>query len=180
MPTETVTIEALIERSNKSAGDVTGWASSVVSQSRGVAGEKALQLSGQSLTNLQQQQNNSRRDLGALATLVSQISGLTIADIIAAGFRKSFIDQADLVAGVNNITYADPENDGDSLTIWRRQNGSGNGTVTFGSNIKFCDPNYVTNTPNSVTIWETRAMVDPTDSTLKWFGVAPPNAEQAL
>lgn len=109
-------------------------------------------------------------------------SGITIADIVAAGFRRSWTSQTQLVAGVNNITFANPDNEGDSLTIWVRQVASGTvGTVAFDTNILFCDPNYVTNLVDSVTIWETRAMPDPDDSnTLKWFGVAPANAEQLL
>ena len=177
----TATIDDIIARGQHSAGDVTGWASSIVGASRGKQSEKELQLSGQSLTSLQQQQNNTRRDVGTLADIVNNISGLTIADIVTAGFRRSWTSQTQLVAGVNNITFADPNDAGDTLAIWVRQVASGTvGTVTFGSNIKFCDVNYVTNTVNKVTIWKTEAFVDPTDSVLRWFGVSPANAEQTL
>lgn len=176
----TATLEEIIDQAAKSAGDVTAWASSVQAQSRGQQAEKSLSLTGQSLTNLQQQINNTRRAVGQLAINVNEIGGITIADIVAAGFRRSWTDQDDLAAGVNNITFADPDNVGDSLTIWRRQNGAGSGTVTFGANILFCDPYAVTNLADSVTVWETRAMVDPTDSTVKWFAVSPANAEQLL
>jgi hypothetical protein len=178
----TATIDEIIESSGKSAGDVTAWASNIVAGGRGQAVARELSLSGQALTNLQQQINNGRRSLGYLAAIVDEIGGLTVADLVAAGFGRSLTQQTQLVAGVNAITYADPLYGSDSLFLWVRQVASGTvGTITFGSNLKFADVNYVTNTFSKVTIYPFHAFPDPDDAnTLKWFCVSPPNAEQTI
>jgi len=67
----TTTIEQIIESSSKSAGDVTAWASNITAGGRGKAVARELSLSGQALTNLQQQINNTRRSIGALASIIS-------------------------------------------------------------------------------------------------------------
>lgn len=163
---------------------MTAWASNIVAGGRGQAAARELSLSGQALTNLQQQINNSRRALGSLAEIVNDIDtgGVTIADLVAAGFGRSLTQQTQLVAGVNAITYADPLYGSDSLFLWVRQVASGTvGTITFGSNLKFADVNYVTNTFSKVTVYPFHAFADPDDSnTLKWFCVSPPNAEQTI
>jgi hypothetical protein len=121
-----------------------------------------------------------------LTSLEAEVAGggtsITIADLVAAGFGRSLTQQTQLVAGVNAITYADPLYATDSLFIWVRQVASGTvGTITFGTNLKFADVNYVTNTFDSVTIYPFHAFPDPDDSNiLKWFCVSPPNAEQPL
>ena len=109
-------------------------------------------------------------------------TGLTIADLVAAGFGRSLTYQLQLVAGVNAVEYDSPLYITDSLFIWIRQVSSGTvGTITFGTNLLFANPDYVTNVFDSIAIFPFHAFPDPDDSsTLKWFYISPPNAEQLL
>jgi hypothetical protein len=187
-----LTIDQILQGTEKSAGDVTSWASNVMGHSRSQgdnetrffdkkSAQQAFSLTGQSLTNIQQQLNVSRNQVASLANIVNNITGLTIAELVAAGFGRQLKYQVVLSAGVNNITYADPLYETDTLDIWIRQNGTGNGTITFDTNLKMADPYFVTNTANAVTIYPFSAFPDPTDSNaLHWFCRAVPNAEKAI
>ena len=131
---DVVTIDQLITGANRSAGDVTAWASNITASGQGQPLERELSLTGQSLTNLQQQMNNSRRAFGQLATIVNNISGLTIADIIAAGFR--YVTASNIVLAADTmLTATAPVNAGDQLFVYVKQNGTGGWNITWDTNL---------------------------------------------
>lgn len=141
----------------------------------------------ESLMTIANNANSLNRGIQNLQAIVSSFpTGLTLAEVLAylvgLGFARSLqFTLSPLASGANIVNPAVPLYEGDRLSIRVQQNGSGNGTVTFGANVKWCDANYVTITPNLWTIWDTIGAPDPTDSNnLKWFGVAPANAEQTL
>jgi hypothetical protein len=179
----TTTFQDIIDASQSSKGDVKSDASFIISAKAQGAQDTKFTKIGTSFKNVQDQLNNLRRLTGDFATIVNETTfGVTVAELVALGFGRSLVYQTQLVAGVNALTYASPLYETDSLFVWVRQVASGTvGTITFGSNMKFADPAYVTSTFSLVTIYPFHAFPDPADSnTLKWFCVSPPNAEQTI
>lgn len=165
------TISEIITSTANSAGSVKDKAQRVKAAGKGLESEAALAATGDALTNIQEQLDSARRSLQGLA-VNAQAGGLTLAILIAAGFRPHFTKQQILTAPAQLLSYASPTNAGDTLDYWIRQDGSGSGgtTLNWDTNFKFTLVDGNDATANSVSLFDFCAFVDPDDSNiLKWF-----------
>ena len=162
------TLLEIITSTQKSAGSVKNQAQGVKAAGRGTDSEQAMPRTGDALFQIQEQLDTFRKNVGSLAQSVIDIEGITIADIVAAGFRRSFTTIETLTASTTLLTYPDPDEEGDILTYGVLQDSTGGRAITWDTNlIGFAE--VVDPTADCFNSFFFTARIHPVSSDLVWI-----------
>lgn len=147
MPPAAVTLASIILDSANSVGAVKSRASDIVAQSRGLDSASVFEMTGRSISNLQDQINTLQSSFGSLAGLIA--SG-AISGGISVTLQKVLLTNAT----VTNIVPTDTAPaDTDVLVVKVTQSPAGTGGITWHASFKGVTSNDIEPTADCLNLY---------------------------